>query len=61
MQAAVIIGLAMGLFEMGVKLAQEANSLPDAGSPEALAKMKELEERLPKTLAEVQNLEIKDV
>ena len=54
MQAAVIIGLAMGMIEMGIKLAQEANSLPDANSPEALAKLKDLEARLPKTLAEVQ-------
>jgi len=60
-QAAVLIGLAISAIEMGIRLAQSANSLPDANSPEALAKLKELEARLPKTLSEVMALEIKDV
>lgn len=59
--AAVFIGLGLEIVERIIRLIQTANQLPDANSPEALAKLKELETKLLETAEAVKQLEIKEV
>ena len=48
-----IIALANGALDLAIRLFKASRELPGADSPEALAKMKELEGRLTQTLADV--------
>ncbi len=61
MNPMVLIALANAAVDIGVKLINASKSLPDADSPEALAELKKLEERLNVTLAEVKAYHPKQV
>lgn len=61
MNAIMLIALANGAIDLGIKLYKASQELPDANSPEALAELKKLETRLRQTMADVNAYQPKTV